>query len=189
MKNNNNLIDTKDNSNIKIVPCKVQDILQYKVLTLIGNPFDRPIVTLSLQDIISKIFSNAYDFSAYNVNFSKNRQIITILAPKSTDHLVESDIWKYMNKIGFVPTLAYSSSCYDCPELNDEYSFMFTYILNEPIKDIKMIESIEKYLSEIVFAGYKVHIIDNIATEGTLTELYVSDNIYLPVKGDVSYGE
>lgn len=186
-KENKNLIDTKEDITIKIVPCKIQNILSYEVLTLMYKPFDAiPVETMSIHQIIEKMLDNYFDFAGSSNIIDNNRQIITVLVPQTNEVLIQDEIWDYVNKINFVPTLAYNGRYYDCPELTEEETFVFTYILNQPIQDKKVIKNIERYLKENIFADYKVTITANIGTGGTFTELYVNNNIYVPVVGGIA---
>lgn len=193
-----NLTDTKDNLSGEIVSFKVQDILNYQISTMYkGEEYDT-LDNYTILDLLKAISSkNPILVDGYVDYDCTQQQVILVHFWNNKEHFTKSEVWKYVNEINLVPTFAFNdvipNTYLKNLETDQETMFSFAYVLNQPILDERIIERISDNLMKNVFSKYhgyieckhpQIFIIEN-----NITELYISNNVYVPVEGEVSYGD
>ena len=189
-----NLNGNNDNLSGEIVSFKVQDILNYQISTMykdkeydtLGN-----YTILSLLEMISSKTPILVDgFMDYDCS---QQQVILVHFWNNKEHFTKSDVWKYVNEIDLVPTFAFNdvvpNTYLKNLETDETTMFTFAYVLNQPILDERIIERIIDNLMKNVFSKYHGYIEcehpQHFIIENNITELYVSNNVYVPVEGGI----
>lgn len=198
MKNNNNLSDTKDNLSGEIVSFKVQDILNYQISTMYkGEEYDT-LDNFTILDLLKMISSKTPILVDGYMDYDcSQQQVILVHFWNNKEHFTKSEVWKYVNEIGLVPTFVFNdvipNTYLKNLETDQETMFSFAYVLNQPILDERVIERISDNLMKNVFSKYHGYIEcqhpQNFVIENNITELYISNNVYVPVEGETSYGD
>lgn len=188
MKNDNNLIDTKDNSDITILPLEVDNILNYKVQIIechARNDIREIIIKndyLSIAELI-KMISDGYDITACNFKQKLTPPFKQLLLidyyygnnPNFKQELKDKNIF---------PTFIIEHD--QGSDFTEEHTAVLGYCFNEPIDSPQLATDIFNSLGSIFHSLVECY---NAYDWGNITNLTISNNVYVPVKGDVSYGE
>lgn len=190
-----NLIDTKENLSGEILPFKVQDVLQYQISTMYqGEDYDtlKNCTILGLLELICSKTPILID--GYMDYDCTQQQVILVHFCNNKEHYTKSDVWKYVHEINLIPTFAFNdvvpNTYLENLETDEETMFSFAYVLNQPILDERIIERISDNLMKNVFSKYHGYIEcahpQYFAIKNNITELYVSNNVYVPVEGGIT---
>lgn len=192
---NKNVIETKDNSNITIVPFEVDNILEHEVriaecyarndirVIRVSNDF------LSIAKLLEKISEG---YSITTVNFDENlvpffQQVFLIDYSYGDD----PDFKQELKDKNIFPTFIIEHA--EGGFLVDPQTAILVYCFKEPIRSEQSAEDIYNTLWEKIFNSK--HSDDEICWYsaydcGSITNLTISNIVYVPVvNGVVSYGD
>lgn len=191
MKKNQKTIETKDNSGIKIVPVKVQDILNYEVRIgecHVRNDISETIIKndyLSISKLM-KMISEGFFITTSNFNEK--------LEP-SFEQVILMEYW-YGNNPDFkqelkdkniFPTFIIEHD--KGGELAEEHTAVLGYCFNKRIDSPQLRADIFNAFGKIFPSDSALIECYNAYDWGDITNLTISNYVYVPVEGDVSYGD
>lgn len=193
----NNILEEEKNYTLEFYPKRVEDISHYKIgMPLFGE--ETSLVTnLTISDLVKR-FS---EYNSYPANEYLEKQVVMVSFSSGGEYCTNTNVWEHIHQMSFIPTFAFnyvSADTYDPIEETYEVSdFIFGYVLDKPITDKKLMNTILDYLSENIFYNFK----DEYGIEvhnltgwlwgpfENITEIYISNNIYVPVEGGLYNGK
>ena len=198
MSNEKRKTDTKVKLTGKLVQFKVQDIMKYQICMYFpGEKYiqEDNLTVLNLLKELSAGRPLLID-GCDNGEFI-TQQVILVAFMGREEYYTNSDVWKYVHEIDFVPTFAFNDIIPNTylPNLitDQETYFYFGYVLNQPILDKELMDSIITNLSKNVFSKFNGYVINShpqyFEIENNITEMYITNNVYVPVEGGLANGK
>lgn len=185
MNNNSETIDTNDNLTGQLICVQEEKTLNYMITSYLSKT---GFGAFSISYLIGLIETNK------KVNFIRQNgedgeggifQQVIILKFTDTSEICSDreEVLQFANTKHLVPTFSF----YDSSE-----KFYFAYVLNEYLTDKNLIQSIVNNLL-VIFADYRVDTSykdlskQSISIELNISNLIVSNLVYIPVKGAIYY--
>lgn len=191
---NKNLIETKDNSNITILPLEVDDILRREVriaeyyarndIRIIRVKNDYLTIAQLIEKISEGYFITTADFDENQGSFSQQVFLIEYLYEDTPDFRQE------LKAKNIFPTFIIEHE--EGGFLAEAQTAILVYCFNEPIENEELAEDIYDTLWKKIFnSKYSDDEICFYSAYdcGAIKNLTISNNVYVPVEGDVSYGD
>lgn len=187
---NKNVIDTKDNSDIKLLPLEVDYILGREVR--IAEYYARNNICdirvrndyLSIAKLLEKI-SDGY-FISPSENDDKFEPFFQQVFFIDYYYGDDTDFKQELKDNNIFPTFIIEHD--KGGFVGDEHTAVLVYCLNEPTRDIELVNNIYKALCKKGVGDDEI-ISYNAYDYGPIKNLTVSNIVYVPVKGDSSYGD
>ena len=181
------------NSTVRLFPCKVEDITNYKIgMPLLGD--ETTLVTnLTISDLLQRFSAK----KQYRANEYLEKQVILIYFCGQEEYCTNNIIWEYVHMIDFVPTFAFNYTVSDIYDTEFKATdFCFGYVLDNPVSDKNLMNGIMDYL-ENIFSEFRSEWQADVVILSTkifgnfdnITETYISNNIYVPVEGGAFNGK
>lgn len=188
MKKFENEIDTKDNSSITILPLEVEDILSFEVR--IAEYYTRNIRDIRVRNdylSIAKLIDTISE--GYNITICDFKQVQPIKQVLLIEYWYGNnpDFKQELKDKNIFPTFIIEHD--KGGELAEEHTAVLGYCFNKLIDSPQLEADIFNAFGKIFPSASALIECYNAYDWGDITNLTISNYVYVPVEGDVSYGD